>query len=110
MTPNVEPLRASKQDGSTREFCAACGYSEFVHEGNRGCRYSVCDCNRSSWARKRDGPLGKVPPPWHPRLLPEGLGHRHKIGPQPFGLLPWSLYAVAESQASATARGGLCGL
>lgn len=46
MTPNVEPLRPSKPDGSTRVFCATCGHSEFVHEGNRGCRYSVCDCNR----------------------------------------------------------------
>jgi hypothetical protein len=46
MTPNVEPLRPSQQDGSTRVFCATCGHSEFVHDGNRGCRYSVCDCNR----------------------------------------------------------------
>jgi len=46
-TPNVEPPRPSKQDGSTRVLCATCGHSEFVHadKGNRRCLYSVCDCN-----------------------------------------------------------------
>jgi len=46
MTPNVEPIRPSKPDGSTRVFCATCGHSEFVHESNRRCLYTVCDCNR----------------------------------------------------------------
>ena len=67
MTPNVEPLRPSQQDGSTRVFCAACGHSEFVHEGNRACRYSVCDCNHfvvGAEARDpsaRSLPLASVP-------------------------------------------------
>ena len=69
MTPNVEPLRPSRQDGSTRVFCAACGHSEFVHEGNRECRYSVCDCNRfvvGAEARDpsaRSLPLASAPAP-----------------------------------------------
>jgi hypothetical protein len=69
MTPNVEPLRPSQQDGSTRAFCAACGHSEFVHEGDRACRYSVCDCNRfvvGAEARDpsaRSLPLASAPAP-----------------------------------------------
>ena len=39
----------------------------------------VCDCNRSCGRGSATGPLGKVPPPWHPRPLPGGLGHRYKI-------------------------------
>ena len=48
MTPNVEPLRPSKQAGSTRVSCGTCRHSEFVHEndGIRRCLYTVCDCNR----------------------------------------------------------------
>jgi predicted nucleic-acid-binding Zn-ribbon protein len=47
-TANIDPLRPSKQDGSTRVLCATCGHSEFVHadNGDRRCRYSVCDCDR----------------------------------------------------------------
>jgi hypothetical protein len=82
MTPNVEPLRPSKQDGSTRVFCATCGHSEFVHEGDRGCRYSVCDCNRFVvGAEARLDPLGKVRPPSlasapAPRRVGEPISYR----------------------------------
>ena len=73
MTPNVEPLRPSQRDGSTSVFCAASGHSEFVHEGDRACRSSVCDRNRFVvGAEARDPRPG--PSPWHPRLLPEGFG------------------------------------
>jgi hypothetical protein len=41
--------------------------------------------------RGSTGPLGQVPPPWHPRLLPEGLGHRYEIGSPTLRLRPRSL-------------------
>jgi hypothetical protein len=48
MSANIDPLRPSKQDGSTRVLCATCGHSEFVHadDGDQRCRYSVCNCDR----------------------------------------------------------------
>ena len=82
MTPNVEPLRPSKQDGSTRVFCVTCGHSEFVHEGNRGCLYSVCDCNRFLvGAEARLDPSARsVPLPGIRACSPKGWGHRYEIG------------------------------
>jgi hypothetical protein len=76
MTPSVGHLRPSKQDGSTRVFCATCGHSEFVHseDGNRDCLYSVCDCNRFDVGARLD-PSARSPLPGIPRPLPGGLGH-----------------------------------
>jgi hypothetical protein len=77
MTPNVEPLRPSKQaGGSTSVFCGTCGHSQFVHEdeGDRGCRYSVCDCNRFVVGAGLDL-SAQVLPPWLPRPPSGGLGH-----------------------------------
>ena len=52
MTANIDPLRPSKQDGSTRVFCATCGHSEYVHDDDvhgdddgGSCLYSVCQCS-----------------------------------------------------------------
>ena len=48
MRPRVDPLEPSRNEGSTRIYCATCGHSEYVHadNNNRRCLYTVCDCNR----------------------------------------------------------------
>jgi hypothetical protein len=53
----------------------------------------------SSWARKRGTPR-PGPSPWHPRLLPEGLGHRYEIGSPTLRLRPSPSTPVAECPAS----------
>jgi hypothetical protein len=48
MRQRIEPLELSRNEGSTRIYCATCGHSEYVHADNndRRCLYTVCDCNR----------------------------------------------------------------
>ena len=50
--------------------------------------------------RGSTGPLGQVPPPWHPRLLPEGLGHQYEIGSPTLRLRPSPSTTGAECPAS----------
>ena len=75
MTPNVEPLRPSKQAGSTRVLCGTCGHSQFIHEddGNRGCLYTVCDCNRFVMGAEARTPRPGSLPRRIRAPLPEGL-------------------------------------
>ena len=48
MRQRIEPFEPSRNEGSTRIYCATCGHSEYVHadNNNRRCLYTVCDCNR----------------------------------------------------------------
>ena len=93
MRANVEPLRPSQQDGSTRVFCAACGHSEFVHDGNRECRYSVCDCNRFVVGAEARDPSARSLPLGIRACSPMGWGTGTRSVPQPSGLRSWVLYA-----------------
>jgi hypothetical protein len=56
--------------------------------GRAATRYAIATV--SSWARKHGTPR-PGPSPWHPRLLPEGLGHRYEIGSPTLRLRPRSL-------------------
>jgi hypothetical protein len=91
MTPNVEPLRPSKQAGSTRVYCGTCGHSQFVHEddGDRRCLYSVCDCNRFVVGAEARDPSARSLPPGIRACSPEGWGTDTRSVPQPFGLRSW---------------------
>jgi hypothetical protein len=104
MTPNVEPLRPSKQAGSTRVYCGTCGHSQFVHEddGDRRCLYSVCDCNRFVVGAEARDPSARSLPPGIRACSPEGWGTDLVSVPNPPAFVPGSLYAVADCQASAT--------
>ena len=99
MTPNVEPLRPSQQDGSTRVFRGVwtLGVRPRGRSGVPLLRMRLQPFRRG---RGSTGPLGQVPPPGIRACSPKGWGTGTRSVPQPFVFVLGSSTPVAECPAS----------